>query len=127
MEEITRLANLPVYTREGTFVGNVKNLILDLPSRRIDGILIGKTNPNLVEEGRDIAIPYRWVQSFNDILLLRHFPERVGGTGVPPTEGAHVPEGETPQFEVIKETEPAPPAQAPAPAPAPTRRGLLKH
>lgn len=107
MEEITRLANLPVYTREGTFVGNVKNLILDLPNRRIDGILIGRTNPGIVEDGRDISIPYRWVQSFNDILLLRHFPERITTTPVQPESGAA---GST-EFEQV-------PAQA-APAPAP--------
>lgn len=110
MEEITRLANLPVYTREGTFVGNVKNIILDLPNRRIDGILIGRTNPNLVEDGRDISIPYRWVQSFNDILLLRHFPARITTTPVeaetaPPAEG-------TTQFEQVAE-----PAEAAPPAP----------
>lgn len=114
MEEITRLANLPVYTREGTFVGNVKNIVLDLPNRRIDGILIGRTNPGLVEDGRDISIPYRWVQSFNDILLLRHFPQRIATTPVAP-ESAPA-EGEA-HFEQVEETE-----AAPAPAPAPPRR-----
>src|SRR3989338_8092657 len=113
MEEITRLANLPVYTREGTFVGNVKTLILALPHRRIDGILIGRTNPTLVEDGRDVSIPYRWVQSFNDILLLRYFPERVTTTPMPdtpPQEGTaetHEPE-KTTSFEKVEETTPAP-------------------
>lgn len=109
VEEITRLANLPVYTREGTFVGTVKNLVLDLPNRRIDGILIGRTNPDLVEDGRDVSIPYRWVQSFNDILLLRHFPGRVSETPVPEDAPA---EGE-PTFEQVE----APPEEALAPAP----------
>lgn len=108
MEEITRLANLPVYTREGTYVGNVKNIILDLPNRRIDSILIGRTNPGVVEDGRDIAIPYRWVQSFNDILLLRHFPARVATSPVDPEATAG---GET-EFERVE----APPEAAPAPA-----------
>jgi sporulation protein YlmC with PRC-barrel domain len=123
MEEITRLANLPVYTREGTFVGNVKNLILDLPSRRIDGILVGRTNPSIVEEGRDVAIPYRWVQSFNDILLLRYFPERIGGTSVPETEGAKVPE-QPAGFDEVAETG----AKATPPTPAaPARRTATRH
>lgn len=123
MEEITRLANLPVYTREGTFVGNVKNLVLDLPNRRIDGILIGRTNPSLVEDGRDISIPYRWVQSFNDILLLRHFPERIGSTGVPETEGqapaaAATPEAKETTFEQV---------ETPAAPTPPTRRTLTRR
>lgn len=111
VEEITRLANLPVYTREGTFVGNVKNLILDLPHRRIDGILIGRTNPSLVEDGRDVSIPYRWVQSFNDILLLRHFPGHITENPVP----EEATETDT-SFEKVDET-PAPAAE-PAKTPA---------
>lgn len=114
MEEITRLANLPVYTREGTYVGNVKNIILDLPNRRIDSILIGRTNPGVVEDGRDIAIPYRWVQSFNDILLLRHFPPRVASNPVDPEAP---PEGTT-EFEPVE----APPEPAPTAKRTVTRR-----
>jgi sporulation protein YlmC with PRC-barrel domain len=121
MEEITRLANLPVYTRDGTFVGTVKNLLLDLPNRRIDGILIGRTNPNLVEDGRDISIPYRWVQSFNDILLLRHFPERVATSPATPADQPTAAEGET-SFEEVTEA----PAPAPAP-PAPRTRVLARR
>jgi sporulation protein YlmC with PRC-barrel domain len=77
MEEITRFVNLPVYTSNGTFVGNVKNVILDISSRKLDALLIGKTNPAIVEGGVDCAVPYRWVRAFDDILLLSHFPTRV--------------------------------------------------
>lgn len=77
MDEITRFVNLPVYTKNGTFVGNVKNLILDLPGRKLDSILVGKTNPILVDGGRDVAIPYRWVSSFDDVMILRFFPEEL--------------------------------------------------
>lgn len=122
MEEITRLANLPVYTREGTYVGNVKNIVLDLPNRRIDGILIGRTNPALVEDGRDIAIPYRWVQSFNDILLLRHFPPRIATTT--PVEGEAAPEAKA-EFEQVEA--PAEAAPAPTPPPAPARRAATRR
>lgn len=77
MEEITRFVNLPVYTSRGTFVGSVKNVILDVANRKLDSLLVGKTNPELVEGGVDVAIPYRWVRSFDDVLLLHHFPSRV--------------------------------------------------
>lgn len=110
MQEITRLANLPVYTPQGTFVGNVKNLVLDLAARRIEGILVGRTNPDLVEGGRDVNIPFRWAQSFSDILLLRYFPERVGSA---PTEGAAEaqPGPQGTEFERIEPVE-APPKPA---------------
>jgi sporulation protein YlmC with PRC-barrel domain len=77
MEEITRFVNLPVYTATGTFVGHVKNVILDVASRRLDSLLVGKTNPALVEGGVDVAVPYRWVRAFDDILILSYFPTRV--------------------------------------------------
>lgn len=77
MEEITRFVNLPVYTSNGTFVGHVKNVILDVGSRKLDSLLVGKTNPALVEGGVDVAVPYRWVRAFDDILLLSYFPTRV--------------------------------------------------
>ncbi len=77
MVEITGYLNLPVYTSGGTFVGNVKNMVLDVANRRIHGLLVGKTNPSLVEGGSDVVVPYRWVRSFDDILLLSHFPEGV--------------------------------------------------
>ena len=77
MEEITRFVNLPVYTATGTFVGHVKNVILDVTGRKLDSLLVGKTNPSLVEGGVDVAVPYRWVRAFDDILILSYFPTRV--------------------------------------------------
>lgn len=77
MEEITEYLNLPVYTSGGSFVGNVENLVLDVPNQRVHGLLLGKTNPALVDGGQDVAVPYRWVRSFDDILILSRFPESV--------------------------------------------------
>src|SRR5437764_15435409 len=77
MEEITRFVNLPVYTATGTFVGHVKNVILDVTGGKLDSRLVGKTNPALVEGGVDVAVPYRWVRAFDDILILSYFPTRV--------------------------------------------------
>lgn len=77
MEDITRFVNLQVYTSTGTFVGQVKNIILDVEGRRLDSLLIGRTNPQLVEGGRDVAVPYRWVRSFDNVMILNHFPNRV--------------------------------------------------
>lgn len=78
MEEITEYLNLPVYTSDGTFVGNVENLVLDVPNKRVHGLLLSKTNPALVDGGQDVAVPYRWVRSFDDILLLSKFPQNLG-------------------------------------------------
>jgi len=77
MEEITRFVNLPVYTSTGTFVGNVKNVVLDVTNRKLDSLLLGKTNPKLIEGGVDVAVPYRWVRAYDDVMILAHFPMRV--------------------------------------------------
>jgi len=37
----------------------------------------GETNPLLVEGSRAVSVPYRWVQSVGDIVVLRYFPKRV--------------------------------------------------
>lgn len=78
MTEISSLTNnVPVYTRTGTFVGHVKNTIIDLDARTVDALLITGTNEALVEGGKDVAVPYRWVSDVDDIMVLRYFPDEV--------------------------------------------------
>lgn len=78
MTEISSLMNhLPVYTKSGTFVGHVKNAILDLEAGRVEALLLTRTNPSLVEGGMDVAVPYRWVADHADIMVLRYFPDHV--------------------------------------------------
>ena len=77
LEEVSELIGIQVYTNKGTFLGNVSNVILDIEDRLVDSLFITDTNPLLVEESRNIAVPYRWVSSVGDIILLRFFPKRV--------------------------------------------------
>jgi len=74
---VTSLVRLPVYTRDGIYVGNVKNVLLDIEQKRVASLLITKTNPNLVEGAVDVAVPYRWVNAVGDIVILSYFPKRV--------------------------------------------------
>ncbi|HLF15823.1 MAG TPA: PRC-barrel domain-containing protein [Candidatus Thermoplasmatota archaeon] len=77
--EVTNFINLPVYTHGGRYVGVVQNVILDLPSRRVGSLLLTRTNPKIIEGGLNVAVPYRWVVSVGDIIILSHFPEKVVG------------------------------------------------
>ncbi len=77
LEEVSELIGVQVYTNKGTFLGNVSNVILDIENRNIDSLFITDTNPLLVEDSRNVAVPYRWVSSVGDIILLRFFPKRV--------------------------------------------------
>jgi len=76
-DEITTFLKLPVYTREGTYVGHVSNIFLDMDKKVISSLLVTNTNPTLVEGTVDVAVPYRWVNSIGDIVILSYFPERV--------------------------------------------------
>ncbi len=88
--EISEVIGLQVYTQNGVFLGNVNNLVVDVDNGAVDGIFVGETNPLLVEGSRAVSVPYRWVQSVGDIVVLRYFPKRVttkkGVTATPVTE-----------------------------------------
>jgi sporulation protein YlmC with PRC-barrel domain len=77
MEEVTSFLKLPVYTREGTYVGHVRNVFIDMDEKCVSSLLVTNTNPSLVEGTVDVAVPYRWVNAVGDIVILSHFPERV--------------------------------------------------
>ena len=76
-EEVTSFLKLPVYTREGVYVGHVKNVFLELDEKRVGSLLVTNTNPALVEGSVDVAVPYRWVNAVGDIIILSNFPGKV--------------------------------------------------
>jgi len=75
--EVTSFINLPVYTNKGKYVGEVKNVLLDVDEKKIDKLIITSTNKEMVENGMDIGVPYRWVSAVGDIIILSYFPEKV--------------------------------------------------
>lgn len=79
VKEIGSFKGLRVYTKNGVYIGKVDNIALDLPNRRVRGLLLTGTNPNLVEGGRSVLVPYRWVSAVGDIMLLNFFPQKVSG------------------------------------------------
>jgi len=77
MEEVTSFLKLPVYTREGTYVGHVRNVFIDMDEKSVSSLLLTNTNPSLIEGNVDVAVPYRWVNAIGDIVILSNFPKRV--------------------------------------------------
>lgn len=70
--------NLQIYTNKGAFLGVVDNILLDFGNGEISALFVETPNPSLVEGSRAVLIPYRWVQSAGDIVVLRYFPGRIG-------------------------------------------------
>jgi sporulation protein YlmC with PRC-barrel domain len=77
LEEISELIGLQVYTSKGIYLGNVNNIIIDISGAKVEGMFISETNPLLVEDSKNVSVPFRWIQSIGDIVILRFFPGRV--------------------------------------------------
>lgn len=75
--EVTDFINMPVYTNKGKYVGEVKEVLIDTEGCKIDKLIITDTNREIVPNGMDIGVPYRWVSAVGDIILLSYMPERV--------------------------------------------------
>jgi len=84
LEEVSELIGLQVYTNNGVFLGNINNLVVDVDNGLVEGVFVGETNPLLVEGSKAVSVPYRWVQSVGDIVILRYFPKRVSLKKAPP-------------------------------------------
>lgn len=74
LTEVTELFGMPVYTDKGVLLGQVADVIFDMELQDIYGIYVDTPNAQLVEFGSAISIPYRWIKSIGEIILLRKFP-----------------------------------------------------
>ncbi|MDD4244834.1 MAG: PRC-barrel domain-containing protein [Candidatus Methanomethylophilaceae archaeon] len=81
LEEVNNVIGLEVYTPDGMFLGQVDRVILDVPNKKLDGLFLERASPVFVDGGVSINIPYSWVQSVGDIVILKHFPKRVSRDG----------------------------------------------
>ncbi|UCF07364.1 MAG: PRC-barrel domain-containing protein [Thermoplasmata archaeon] len=77
MTELLEIIGLEVYTNDALYLGSVDNIVVDTESMRIHGVYVRHTNPLLVEDSRSVLIPYRWIASVGDMVLLKHFPQYV--------------------------------------------------
>mgnify|MGYP000639846405 CR=1 FL=1 len=71
--DITSLFGLNIYTETGTYVGKVADLVLDVDERAVKGIAVSSINKDLFDvTSKGIIIPYRWVITTGDIVLIRN-------------------------------------------------------
>src|SRR3972149_3765171 len=110
LEELSELIGLQVYTNNGVFLGNVNNLVLDIEHGNVEGIFVQETNPLLVEGSMAVSVPFRWIQSVGDVVLLRYFPKHVSvKKGIAaPSKSAAVPAAPQPSRADKRVSPPAP-------------------
>lgn len=79
--EITALIDHDVYSASGTFIGRVDDLNLDLDAEMVTGLALGEVNKALFEEyvseGQGVIVPYRWVRSVGDVVIVNDTIDRL--------------------------------------------------
>ncbi|MFB6170104.1 MAG: PRC-barrel domain-containing protein [Haloarculaceae archaeon] len=80
-QEITTLVGREVYTNSGVFVGEVEDIRLDLDAEAVTGLALHELNAELFGSraagARGVIVPYRWVRSVGDIVLVNDIVERI--------------------------------------------------
>ena len=80
-QEITSLVGREVYSNNGVFVGEVEDLRLDIEQEVVTGLAMTELNHDLFEDraagSRGVIVPYRWVRSVGDIVLVNDIVERM--------------------------------------------------
>ena len=81
--QITDLFGLQIYTDKGMFVGEVEDVVIDVDSKKMEGLVVGKVNDQLFElkNYKGLKIPYRIISAIDDIVLIRHLPGAFAGSG----------------------------------------------
>jgi len=75
--EATSLYDKEVYTQKGLYLGRVFEVLVDTNKNSIYELILGETNPTIVDDSRSIGIPYRWVQTVSEIVVLKYFPGKI--------------------------------------------------
>ncbi|MCX6694122.1 MAG: PRC-barrel domain-containing protein [Methanomicrobiales archaeon] len=75
-KQITDLFELKIYTEKSIFVGEVEDVIIDVEGKKIESLVVGKLNPELVDikNYKGLKIPFRIIRSIGDIAIIRHLP-----------------------------------------------------
>lgn len=80
-QEITSLVGREVYSNNGVFIGEVEDLRMDIESNSVTGLALHRLNEELFDEyvgdSRGVMVPYRWVRSVGDVVLVNDIVERV--------------------------------------------------
>jgi sporulation protein YlmC with PRC-barrel domain len=93
-QEITSLVGREVYSNNGVYVGEVEDIRLDIDGQVVTGLAVSEINRELFEGvttgARGVMLPYRWVVSVGDVVLVNDLVERVAPTETEESEEAAV-------------------------------------
>jgi len=82
--EIGTLIGQEVYSTSGTFVGEIEDVRLDLDTEFVTGLAVGGLNREALSgrarNATGVIVPFRWVRSVGDIVLVNDVIERLRDT-----------------------------------------------
>jgi sporulation protein YlmC with PRC-barrel domain len=71
LKEVSTIIGQEIYTLSGEFIGIVDDIIFDPKNQKATSIAISEANRSVFDtENSKIIIPYRWVHSAEDVLVL---------------------------------------------------------
>lgn len=80
-QEITTLVGREVYSNNGVFVGEIEDIRLDLDKQGVTGLALHQLNRELftseIDSARGVILPYRWVQSVGDVVIVNSIVEHL--------------------------------------------------
>jgi len=75
--ELTSLFGLNIYTNNGVYVGKLQDLVIDVEEQKVTGLAVSDINRELFDlSSRGMIIPYRWVITAADIIIIRDVIQR---------------------------------------------------
>ena len=79
-QEITNLVGREVYSNNGVFVGEVRDVHLDFERQTVTELALKDLNNELfhgtIKPGKGVMVPYRWVRAVGDVILINDIVER---------------------------------------------------
>ncbi|MFC4988717.1 PRC-barrel domain-containing protein [Saliphagus infecundisoli] len=79
-QELTSFVGRDVYSSNGTYIGEVDDVKLDVGRETVTGLAIGNVNGDLFSAAnrgaRGVIVPYRWVRAVDDVILVSEIVER---------------------------------------------------
>ncbi len=78
MQEFSEeLIGLRVYSPKAEYIGKVDEIVFDIDNKRIDSLIVNNVSPAFAEPKISVAIPYSWIRTVGDIIILDIFPTKI--------------------------------------------------
>ena len=71
---LSQLSGLQVYLPNGRLLGVVHDAVVEHASLSCTHLFVKDTPDDLVEGSIHVAVPWRWVRSISDVVILRWLP-----------------------------------------------------